>query len=79
MLRRKDLYQLPRTDAGEENHHVVCACEQTVRELECLFIALQRHFPHGRRDERLASIAADKLGGFRCAAAFKRQDAFAGE
>ena len=53
--------------------------EQRPANRKRLFVALERDFAHRWRDNGLASIAADELGGLRRATAFERENAFACE
>ena len=72
--RGERLIQNARTHASKQNHHVELAGEQALGEAEGFFVALERGFAHGRRDDGFALLLANELGDFGGAPALERDD-----
>ena len=67
--------QLPRADAGQQDHHIEAAGIQPLGKREDGIVGRDRDLAHRRGHERHAPLLADQFGRFGGAAAFEREDA----
>ena len=71
--------QVPKADAGQEDHHVDLARDQPMGKIDRLAVLLDRHLAHARADERPPAEFLDQPGHLGRVAAFERGDAEVGE
>ena len=62
--------EMPKADAGQEDHDVDLACDQSVSEVNRFPILLNRHFAHARANEWQAAEFLYEPGHFRPITAF---------
>ncbi len=63
-----------RADTGHENHEIELSGFNLGQKFDGGAVFAERHFAHGRRNDRLAAVAANQLRHFFGAAAFEGDD-----